>query len=367
MKFIKEDFAEQIAAAVAGRRQIVIRGSGSKAFYGNAPAPNRQEPLVELDVTPYAGISSYEPSELVMTARCGTTLREIEAVLAEQGQRLAWEPPHFGDNATIGGAIATGLAGPGRMAAGSASDFVLGAKLMNSEGQELSFGGTVMKNVAGFDMSRLLTGSMGIFGPILEISFKVLPKPMAEITLARACTQQEAFDGFRNWHARALGISATAWIPDGDAVQGMLYVRLSGAEPAVRQARDVVGGERLDDARAAALWLSLKEQTHPFFAGTLWRVAVPPLAESVNESVPLLEWGGAQRWLRAVSDVTNIRHAAAQRGGHATLFRVGPDAAAPADGVFQPISEGILGITRRLKNNLDPLGTFYSGRLIRNI
>ena len=365
MKFIKEDLAEQVAAAVAGRKQIVIRAGGTKAFYGNAIAQNEQ--LVELDVTPYNGISSYEPSELVMTARCGTLLRDIEAALDEHNQRLAWEPPHFGEQATIGGAIATGLAGPGRMAAGSASDFVLGTELLNAEGQQLRFGGTVMKNVAGYDMSRLLTGSMGVFGPILEISFKVLPKPIAEVTLQRHCSLNEAFDCFGQWQAKALGISASAWIPQDDTHDGLLYVRVSGAEPAVKQACAVLGGERLDEQAAKQLWLSLREQTHPFFGDTIWRVSVPPLAESVNESVPLLEWGGAQRWLRQVGDVTNIRHAAAQRGGHATLFRAGPGTSQPADGVFQPVSAGIAAITRRLKSNLDPLGTFYSDRLLRNI
>lgn len=365
MKFIKEDLVEQIAAAVAGRKQIVIRGGGTKAFYGNAIVQKDQ--LVELDVTPYAGITSYEPTELVMTARCGTPLREIEAALEEKNQRLAWEPPHFGENATIGGAIASGLAGPGRMAAGAASDFVLGTVLLNAEGQELHFGGTVMKNVAGYDMSRLLTGSMGVFGPILEISFKVLPKPICQITLMRHCTLREAFDCFRAWHAKALGISASAWIPQGDSQNGSLFVRLSGAEPAVRQARDVVGGDLLEPDAAEQLWLSLREQTHPFFGATVWRVSVPPLADTVNESVPLIEWGGAQRWLREVSDITNIRHAAAQRGGHATLFRAGPGVSQPADGVFQPVSEGIAGVTRRLKSNLDPLDTFYSDRLLRNL
>lgn len=365
MKFIKEDLTEQIAAAVAGRKQIVIRGGGTKAFYGNAI--RGQEQLVELDITPYAGISSYEPSELVMTARCGTTLREIEAVLDEKNQRLAWEPPHFGESATIGGAIATGLSGPGRMASGGASDFVLGTVLLNAEGQELHFGGTVMKNVAGYDMSRLLTGSMGIFGPILEISFKVLPKPIAQITLVRHCHLREAFDCFGQWQAKALGISASAWIPLDDTQEGALYLRVSGAEPAVRQAREVIGGEQVDEVVASQLWLSLREHTHPFFSDTIWRMSVPPLADMVNESVPLIEWGGAQRWMRKVSDVTNVRHAAAQRGGHATLFRAGPGTSQPADGVFQPVSEGIAGITRRLKSNLDPLGTFYSDRLLRNI
>ncbi len=365
MKFIKEDLTEQIAAAVAGRRQIVIRGGGTKSFYGNAI--NSSDNLVELDVTSYSGISSYEPTELVMTACCGTPLREIEAALDEKNQRLAWEPPHFGENATIGGAIATGLAGPGRMAAGGASDFVLGTVLLNAEGQELHFGGTVMKNVAGYDMSRLLTGSMGVFGVILEISFKVLPKPICEITVARQCTIRGACECFRTWHAKALGISASAWIPQDDSQDGTLYVRLSGAEPAVRQARDVVGGDLIEPEAASQLWLSLREQTHPFFADTVWRVSVPPLADSVSDTVQLLEWGGAQRWLRQVSDVTNIRHAAAQRGGHATLFRAGAGTSQPADGVFQPVSEGVAGITRRLKSNLDPLGTFYSDRLLRNL
>ncbi len=366
MSFVLNELSEQVVAAAASHKRVLVKGSGSKGFYGN-PSSITSENMIPLDVTAYKGVIEYEPSELVMTAACGTTLQEIEKLLDEQNQMLPWEPPHFGPKATIGGAIATGLAGPRRMSAGATADFVLGTRMMNAEGRLLRFGGQVMKNVAGYDVSRLLVGSLGIFGPLMEISFKVLPKPLGEKTLRHACTINQALEIFRQVHARSLCISASSWVPE-DGKNGHIYMRLSGSEVAVSQAKAQLPGDELGDTDARAFWLSLREQSHPFFNDSMiWRVAVPPLAGKMNEAIPLLEWGGGQRWLRQVQDTRHVRHNAQQLGGHATLFRYsGPDAI-PADGVFHPYRTNIEAITRRLKNALDPRGIFNPDRLIKNL
>ena len=366
MSFVLNELSEQVVAAAASYKRVLVKGGGSKGFYGN-PETTTTENVISLDVTAYKGVIEYEPSELVMTAACGTPLHEIEKLLEEQSQMLPWEPPHFGPQATIGGAIATGLAGPRRMAAGATSDFVLGVRMLNAEGRLLRFGGQVMKNVAGYDMSRLLVGSLGIFGPLMEISFKVLPKPLHEKTLRHACTINQAMDLFRHVHARSLCISASSWVPE-NGKNGHMYLRLSGSGVAVAQAKTQLPGDELADEDARAFWLSLREQSHPFFNNsTIWLVCVPPLAGKMNESIPLVEWGGGQRWLRQVQDIRHIRHNAQQLGGHATLFRYpGPDAI-PADGVFHPFRTHIEGITRRLKTALDPRGIFNPDRLIKNL
>ncbi|MFV9473073.1 glycolate oxidase subunit GlcE [Advenella sp. RU8] len=366
MSFVLNELSEQVVAAAASHKHVRVKGSGSKDFYGN-PYVAPPENVILLDVTAYKGVIEYEPSELVMTAACGTPLQEIEKLLDEQNQMLPWEPPHFGPQATIGGAIATGLAGPRRMAVGATADFVLGAKLMNAEGRLLRFGGQVMKNVAGYDVSRLLVGSLGIFGPLVEISFKVLPKPLGEKTLKHACTINQAMDVFRQVHARSLCISASSWVPE-DGKNGHLYLRLSGSDVAVSQAKTQLPGEELGHDEAVAFWLSLREQSHPFFKNAIiWRVAVPPLAGKMNESMPLIEWGGGQRWLRQVQDTRHVRHTAQQLGGHATLFRYPGPEAIPADGVFHPFRTNLEAISRRLKNALDPRGIFNPERLIKNL
>ncbi|NLY65540.1 MAG: glycolate oxidase subunit GlcE [Alcaligenaceae bacterium] len=366
MSFVLKELSEQVIAAVAAHKHVLVKGGGSKAFYGN-PDTALPENSIELDVTAYKGVINYEPSELVMTVCSGTPLQEIETLLNEQNQRLPWEPPHFGPQATIGGAIATGFSGPGRMANGAASDFVLGTKLLNAEGQYLRFGGQVMKNVAGYDVSRLLVGSLGIFGAIMEVSFKVLPKPLCEKTLKHACTINQAFDVFREVQARSLCISASAWVPE-NGKNGHMYLRLSGSEVAVLQAQSRLPGDEIAGQQASAFWLSLREQTHPFFnEETIWRVALPPLVGKMNETIPLVEWGGGQRWFRHVQDVAHVRHNAQQLGGHATLFRYANPNAIPGDGVFHPFRNNIETITRRLKNALDPLGTFNPNRLIKNL
>jgi len=367
------------AAPVAGRR-FAIRGGGSKDFYGGAAATGAA--LTPFDTTAYRGILSYEPTELVITVRAGTPLAEVEATLGEQGQMLACEPPHFGPGATVGGMVACGLSGPRRLAAGAVRDFVLGVRLLDGQGEVLNFGGQVMKNVAGYDVARLLTGSLGTLGVLLEVSLKVLPRPVAEATLMLEAPQGKAIELMNRWGGQPLPVTATAWLDD------MLYVRLAGAAAAVRAAAEHLGGERL--AAGAAFWASLREQTHPFFASTrggatdiagpaalvaqsgsdappsgavpLWRLALPTATPPLD--LPgncCLEWGGGQRWLAADGDPHQLRELAARAGGHATLFRRGPvDAGVPA---FAPLAPPLQAIHVRLKAAFDPHGLFNPGRL----
>ncbi|HEY0295746.1 MAG TPA: glycolate oxidase subunit GlcE [Bordetella sp.] len=361
MEFVLSELTDQVLTARAAEQSLVILGGGTKSFYGNHRARRPQDGHYQLDMTAYRGIVNYHPSELVVTARAGTPLAELEDELARNGQMLAFEPPHFGATATVGGCVAAGLAGPRRMAAGGVRDFVLGTRVLDAQGSLVSFGGEVMKNVAGYDVSRLMAGSLGIFGVLLEVSLKVLPRPLEETTRVLDTTQAEALRHFTAWRGQPLPISAAAWVPDGSG-QGRLAVRLSGAPPAVQSAVARIGGRPLDDAQA--WWRGLREQTHPFFDPTrpLWRVALPPTAPVLDWGPMLLEWGGGQRWFSGPADAQTLRAAAAHAGGHVTLFRAAGQAA-PTGGVFHPLAPGVATITRRLKQELDPSGLFNPGRL----
>jgi glycolate oxidase FAD binding subunit len=337
-----EAFRERVLA----KAPLRIRGGGSKDFYGQPP---RGEPL---DTRGHRGIVAYEPTELVITARCGTPLAEVQAALADRRQMLAFEPPSFGA-ATIGGVVAAGLSGPRRASAGAVRDFVLGVTLLDGEGHVLTFGGQVMKNVAGFDVSRLVTGALGTLGLILEASLKVLPEPAAEETRRFECPQGRALELMNGWAGRPLPISATCWH------EGVLTVRLSGARAAVDAARAALGG---DCADGTPFWEDLREHRHAFFAGDapLWRLSVPSIAAPLGlPGGTLIEWGGAQRWVRGEAGGRDPRAAAVAAGGHAILFRGGDKTA----GVFQPLSPVLAGIHRDLKRALDPHGVFNPGRL----
>lgn len=349
MDQVLQEFRDRIASATASKRALRIRGNGTKDWYGQALAGE------VLDTTGYSGIVSYDPTELVITARAGTTLREIGAALAEKKQMLAFEPPRFDGLATIGGIVASGLSGPRRQAVGAVRDFVLGSTLMDGKGEVLHFGGEVMKNVAGYDVSRLLAGSLGTLGLMLEVSLKVLPRPFAQHTLQFAMSEEEALRQLNVWGGQPLPISASCWH------DGRLVVRLSGAQAAVDAAIARMGGSALDDADR--FWDSLREQTHAFFADAtdgLWRISVPTVAAPLQlPGAQLIEWGGAQRWLKTNADAAAIRAAAAAAGGHATLYRGGDKAV----GVFQPLAPAIARIHRNLKNAFDPAGIFNPGRM----
>jgi glycolate oxidase FAD binding subunit len=343
-----EHFQERIREAAGRGAPLRLRGGGSKDFYGNAP---RGEPL---DTRGYAGIVSYEPTELVVTARCGTPLAELESALQERGQCLAFEPPHFGPAATFGGCIAAGLSGPRRASAGALRDFVLGVKLVDGRARVLSFGGQVMKNVAGYDVARLAAGSLGTLALIAEASVKVLPRPAAELTLKLELSEARALEALNRWAGQPLPLSASAWH------EGELHLRLSGAAAAVRAAAQNIGGVPLEGPQAP--WTGIREHRHPFFGGDepLWRLALPSSAPPLGlPGRQLIEWGGALRWLKSGAAPHELRAAAQAAGGHATLFR-GADKAC---GAFTPLDPVLARLHRELKQAFDPAGVLNPGRM----
>jgi glycolate oxidase FAD binding subunit len=348
---------DRVQAAHAAGAQLEIRGGGTKRFYGEPPQGD------VLDTRVLEGISSYEPTELVVTARCGTPLAQLEATLAEHGQCLPFEPPHYASGSTVGGMVAAGLAGPARAAVGSVRDYVLGATLLNGRGEVLSFGGQVMKNVAGYDVARLLAGSLGILGVILEVSLKVLPIAPATATLRFAMDQRSALDRLHRWAALPLPLNASAWW------DGELVVRLSGAHAAVQAATASLGGERIEPQGASGFWQGLRDQSDEYFrlaarevvsGSALWRLSVAQTAAPIElPGQQLIEWGGAQRWLVTDAPAAAVRDAATRAGGHATLFRATDKSA----GVFAPLQSPLDRIHRELKKAFDPAGIFNPGRL----
>jgi len=361
-----ERLAERIRAHAAraadGRAPLRIRAGGSKDFYGNEPRGDI------LDPRELGGVIDYQPSELVVTVRAGTSLAELEALLAGHRQMLAFEPPHFAPGATVGGCVAAGLAGPRRASSGTTfggvRDFVLGATLLDGRGDVLRFGGTVMKNVAGYDVSRLLAGSLGMLGVVLSVSLKVLPQPAEECTLQWPLGEAEALSRMREWAQQPLPVSATLW------ADGVLSLRLAGAAAAIAAARRRLGGASLDPPAAQSLWRSVREQTHPGFDARrpLWRLSLPPAAAAVPlPAAALIEWSGAQRWLHSESPATEVRAVARQLGGHATLFRAAAGASGARQGVFTPLSAPLLAIHRNLRAQFDPHGVFDAGRLVAEL
>lgn len=336
-----------LEAVEAGVRLHVI-GGDSKAFYGRDPCGR------PLSVASHSGIVDYQPSELVVTVRAGTPLANLESLLAEHQQTLACEPPHFGAAATVGGAVAAGLSGPARPFTGALRDFVLGCKILNGKGEILSFGGQVMKNVAGYDVSRLLAGSMGTLGIILEVSFKVLPGPATQMTLCFEMDRHASLRVMNQWAGRPLPLSALCF--DGERV----HLRLSGSPRAVDEARRALGGEPVSEG--AAYWQALREHQLPFFDSemNLWRISLAPATPALPlEGHWFYDWAGAQRWLLSEESAPRVFEAAAEVGGHATLFR-GKD---PTGEVFQPLSDKHMAVHQDLKRAFDPAGILNIGRL----
>ncbi|RRQ20648.1 glycolate oxidase subunit GlcE [Thiohalobacter thiocyanaticus] len=342
------ELSERVRAAADSGSALRIHGGNTKAFLGLAV---RGEAL---SVHDHDGVLHYEPSELVITARAGTPLSEIERLLAAEGQMLAFEPPHFGPTATLGGTLAAGLSGPRRPYAGAARDFMLGCRLLNGRGEDLHFGGEVMKNVAGYDLSRLQIGAFGTLGVILEASLKVLPRPEVEQTLVQERGDREAIELMNTWAGKPLPLSGACY--DGDH----LYVRLSGAETAVKAAANKLGGE--PHARAESFWQRLREQELSFFKhkAPLWRCAVAPASPPLAlDDAQLVDWGGGLRWLASRQPAERIRRLAAGAGGHATLYRNG-DEDTPR---FHPLDPALLALHQRLKQALDPQGILNPGRM----
>lgn len=354
---IVQQWAQTIAAANSAKRALQICGSGSKQFYGESVTA--AQPLL---TSSYAGIIDYEPTELVMTARCGTTLREIESTLAARGQILGFEPPHFGANATLGGCVAAGLSGPRRATAGAVRDFVLGTQMINANGVVVQFGGKVMKNVAGYDVARLLAGSMGTLGLITEVSIKVLPKPIAEQTVVLEYTEVQALKHMNQWGSEPLAISATAWHAHH------LHVRLSGAPVALAYAHNKIGGTVLASGEAEKFWRDLREHHLNWFSQTraqsmrLWRLSLPSAAPALDVgSDQLIEWGGSLRWLFTDKSAAQVRDIAIGLGGTAALFR---GDSLPGDGSrLHPLAAPVASIHRKLKQQFDPNCIFNPHRL----
>jgi glycolate oxidase FAD binding subunit len=358
--------AEQIREAGANQQPLQIRGGGSKDFFGEVIQGN---PLSTLG---YSGIVSYEPTELVITAKAGTPLSEIEFELAAKNQMLAFEPPRFDANSTIGGVIASGLSGPRRSSQGAAKDFVLGASLLNHLGEELHFGGQVMKNVAGYDVSRLLCGSLGILGVITQVSLKVLPTVASDTTLSTNCTEQQALKWLNQWAGQSLPIACTVW-RSLTGEMGELSVRLAGAPTAIESARVSLAKDAafqpIDQAKALNFWTDIRDQRSDFFqAEALVRLSLPSTSSSIEApGIPsLIEWGGALRWLAfnsaqaAFEFLASSQSQVAQSGGTASVFR-----ARSGRSRFAPLDPITLKIHQRLKAEFDPQGIFNRGRLHR--
>lgn len=352
---------DRIRAASAAGTPLRIRGGASKDFYGEPP----QGEL--LDTRGLTGITSYEPSELVVTVRAGTPLAELEVLLASKGQCLPFEPPHFGPGATVGGMVATGLSGPARASVGAVRDYVLGITMLNGRGELLTFGGQVMKNVAGYDVSRLVAGSLGTLGLVLEVSLKVLPTAPAEATLKFEIPQADALRQLNLWGGQPVPLNASCWVEDTGV--GTLYLRLRGAVAAVDAACRKLGGERQDNALAAPDWNLCRGQQLPWFQEhgnrELWRLSVAQTAPVLDlPEPPLVEWHGGQRWVRCEpGQGERLRQVAKAAGGHATLFRAADGMGATTVNRFQPLDPVLLRIHRELKREFDPAGIFNRGRL----
>lgn len=371
---------ERIRAAIADRTPLRLQGHGSKDFYGQSLDGE------VLSTQSLSGIVSYEPSELVVTVRASTPLQELEQVLSERGQCLPFEPPHFAWSAgtqagsgTVGGMVASGLAGPARASVGGVREYVLGLQLLNGRAEQLVFGGQVMKNVAGYDVSRLMVGAMGTLGLITEVSLKVMPVAAAQATLVFELSQHDALEQLHRWGGQPLPLNASCWVRDDSqpafGSRELLFVRLRGAVAAVEAAcRHMLGevrGERMDDAQAQADWERCRNQQLPFFkrpqddSYALWRISVPQTAPVLDLAWPqLVEWHGALRWLWAPVQATAPLQAAAQQvGGSAVIFVADSkhESSATATKDAQPAAQAA--IAQRLKDSFDPQGIFNPRRL----
>ena len=350
---ITQQLQDQVQEAYTNKSPLKITAGNSKGFYG------RTVEASVLNVSEHHGIISYEPTELVITARAGTRLTDIESTLNESHQMLAFEPPHFASTATLGGTIACNMSGPQRAYTGAARDFVLGCNIINGKAEPLKFGGQVMKNVAGYDASRLMCGAMGGLGVILDVSLKVIPKPEAEITVSHECDINQAIQYMHQWVKQSLPVSASCYI------DSQLYIRLSGNQSSVSSAQQIIGGEVIDNS--VSFWQQIKEQSHDFFTTKhpLWRLSlasnISPLDNLSGDT--LYEWGGALRWLRTDEAAEKIRDTLSALGGHATLFKNNSQNIAP----FQPLSGGMLNIHRKLKQAFDPENILNPGCMYKDL
>jgi len=351
MADLSQQLQEQVLQARAGGEKLNIVGGGTKTFIGREPNLNAGT----LNVSEHTGIVDYHPVELVMTVRAGTTLSDIEAVLAEQDQALHFEPPHFRPESTIGGTLACNLSGPSRPWAGSVRDQVLGVRLLNGKGEHLRFGGEVMKNVAGYDVSRLQAGALGTLGLITEISLKVMPSPAASLTLVQDMAMDEVLHYMNSRTAEPKPITAACW------VDGKVYLRLAGAKSAVEATAEKWSGDVME--KGEAFWRSVQDMQHEFFAGNdlpLWRFSVGSTAANpAIEGKWLIDWAGSQRWFRGAGELSDMEPLARAAGGQVSLFRGGDRGGE----VMHRQPNALKTIQRRVKSSFDPDGIFNPGRL----
>jgi glycolate oxidase FAD binding subunit len=341
------ELEERMLQAAAEGMPVDIVGGASKSFLGRT---TQSEPF---DVSSHRGIVSYEPTELVITARAGTPLSEIEALLGASGQMLAFEPPHFGATATLGGTIACALSGPRRPYSGAARDFVLGVKVLSGEGRSLTFGGQVIKNVAGYDVSRLMVGAMGTLGVLLEVSLKVLPLPSKTLTLHFPLDAASAIVQMNTWAASPLPLSGAYHDNNG------LFVRLSGTAGGVAAAVERLHGDAVEESQR---WRDLREHALEHFNTDLplWRLSVPPATPPLAlAGETLMDWGGALRWLKSDAPAEEIRATVAEAGGHAILYRNGDRRGE----IHHPLTRPLLALHKRLKASFDPKGVLNPGRM----
>lgn len=355
MNNVRSQLHEQVKTALSEATPLKICGGDSKAFYGNPI--NAQQVL---DIKPYAGIVSYEPTELCITVRAGTRLKDLEEELSKHQQMLPFEPPLFTDSATIGGAVAAGLSGPRRPYTGAVRDAILGTAVINGFGEIVNFGGQVMKNVAGYDVSRLMTGSQGTLGPILEVSLRLIPKPEKDITYQLPMTQQEALDYFTTLRQSRLPVTASCYIDN------QVHIRLSGSE---KQLINLIKNHDLQPLdNGDIFWQSIRNQSHPFFEKNnkpLWRLSTPPAAPAHQqpENHLMLEWGGAIRWITSNSPPNIIQDMAKKAEGGAILFR--GDVAGAC--TFPKPEPALFKLQQHLKRQLDPKGIFNPNRLYEGL
>lgn len=351
---ISTELQKQVVDAISNKEPLFIHAGKSKLFYGNDVNGK------SLDISPHTGIISYEPTELCITVRAGTRLSEIQKLLAEKQQILPFEPPLYTKDATIGGAIATGISGPRRAYTGSIRDAILGVQMINGNAEIVNFGGQVMKNVAGYDLSRLMVRSQGILGVILSVSLRLLPKPSHDLTIRFDVNQQEGLDFFQNLRSQQIPVSATVWFDQ------QAYIRLSGSTETLENSQQLIKGDVLTDAKD--FWREIRDQHYHFFGRTdkpLWRLSLPPGSNQISriDDNILIEWSGAQRWVNSNMPANIIQSIAKSRNGFATLFRGN----LPETPHFPTLDEPLMLLHKQLKNKMDPHGVFNPSRMYENL
>jgi glycolate oxidase FAD binding subunit len=359
------DLAQIITDAGANRTKLELRGGGTKADFG---APRESE-VVSLPAL--AGVVDYDPAELVLTVRPAMPLADLQALVAAQGQMLAFEP-YGAPGATIGGTIAAAVAGSRRVTAGSARDHLLGFTAVSGRGESFVAGAKVVKNVTGYDLPKLLAGSWGRLGAMTELTLKVLPAPRCTVTLMAVGLAAEAAHALM---AAALGsnadVSAAAHL-----ARGITLLRIAGFAPSVEYRCAALPGllaahcglRRLEEAKAAPLWR--EAMTGSALQGAVrWRVHLPPrrapelVAHFGTEWA--MDWGGGQVWIACDDTGLAVRETAAALGGEAVLVQAPPEmrARVPA---FHPRAPGVTALEARVRRAFDPLGVFATARFVED-